>query len=126
MDRIESELAGALVDGRLPCKRAFALASRLDVPPRRIGEAADRLDVRVSRCQLGLFGVGADDAGRVGPAPQVADALRQAIEGRRVDGELPCAAAWTIAKAFGLAKLDVANAAEALHIRVSHCQLGCF
>jgi len=126
MDPLESAIRDALVNGRLPCERAFALASRLGIPVRRVGETADGLDVRISRCQLGLFGFEKDEPGSVAAAPRVSGSLREAIETRQSGEKLPCAAAWAIAAALDLRKLDVAAAAESLNVRVSHCQLGCF
>jgi len=43
-------------EGRLPCRDALALAERLGVDPRRVGEAADELGVKIVECQLGCFG----------------------------------------------------------------------
>ncbi len=126
MDPLERAIHEALIGERLPCERAFALASRLGVAPIRIGEAANRLVLRISRCQLGLFGFEDDEPGRMSPAPHVLDPLREAIQARRVEGKVPCAAAWETAAAFGLPKLEVADAIEGLGLRVSRCQLGCF
>jgi hypothetical protein len=81
--------------------------------------------VRLARCQLGLFGYG-DPKRIVHPAEQVAPELEQAIHEGLVEGRLPCAEAWAIAARFGLSKLEVANAAEKLEIRIEQCQLGAF
>ena len=49
------KVKAAAVDGRLSCARAFALAEKLAVKPRALGEAADDLGLRIVACQLGLF-----------------------------------------------------------------------
>ncbi len=54
-ERIEEELVKTAADGRLSCAQAFALAEKLGVRPRAIGEAADNLQIRIVSCQLGLF-----------------------------------------------------------------------
>jgi hypothetical protein len=74
---------------------------------------------------LGLFGYG-EPKRIVQPAEQVISELEQAIQAGLIDRRLPCAAAWAIADRLGLAKLDVANAAEKLGIRIKQCQLGAF
>lgn len=51
-----SEVKKASTDGRLPCKQALALANRLDVSPRRIGDAANEAGIKIVSCQLGCFG----------------------------------------------------------------------
>jgi len=53
---IASAIKGAVVDGRLPCARAFELAKELDVPVSRIGKACDEMGVKITNCQLGCFG----------------------------------------------------------------------
>ncbi len=52
---LEDEMRAALVDGRLPCAVAFKIAKELKVGPRDVGGAANRLSVKISRCQLGCF-----------------------------------------------------------------------
>ncbi|MHC5034718.1 MAG: hypothetical protein ACYTFZ_06750 [Planctomycetota bacterium] len=43
-------------EGRIPCARALALARRLGVDPKKIGEACNRARVKIVHCQLGCFG----------------------------------------------------------------------
>lgn len=46
------ESDGAL---RLDCEVALALAEELDVPPARIGDLCNRLDIKIRSCQLNCF-----------------------------------------------------------------------
>lgn len=43
-------------DKRLPCRLALRMAEEMGVGPQRIGEAANRLGVKIVACQLGCFG----------------------------------------------------------------------
>ncbi len=52
---IAEEIAVALVEGRLPCPTAFEVSRQLKVSPREVGDAASKLETRVSCCQLGCF-----------------------------------------------------------------------
>ncbi len=52
---LEEELKASLVDGRLPCAVAFKIARKLEVPPKQVGEAANRLNIKIASCQLGCF-----------------------------------------------------------------------
>ncbi len=127
MDNLERAIRAALVDGKLPCARAFAVAAEQRVAPIKIGEEATRLGIRISRCQLGLFGY--DEQGEkriVQPAASVPKSLEEAIHARLVEGRLPCRAAWEIAEEHDLPKLEVASAVEGLKFRLSVCQLDCF
>lgn len=54
-DRLERAVREAAREGRLPCARALELARELKVPPLRVGEAADRLGIKIVACQLGCF-----------------------------------------------------------------------
>jgi hypothetical protein len=51
-----SEVKRTSTDGKLPCKQALALANRLDISPRRVGEAANEAGIKIVSCQLGCFG----------------------------------------------------------------------
>jgi len=52
---LEGKVTSSLVDGRLPCAVAFKIAKELKVSPREVGETADKLRIRIARCQLGCF-----------------------------------------------------------------------
>jgi hypothetical protein len=53
---------------------------------------------------------------------RLAARLRAEAEGHG----LPCSAVWKIADELGFQRLEVSSALEAMGLRVSHCQLGCF
>lgn len=128
-DSLAEAIRGALVGGMLPCAEAFRIAEEQKVAPAEVGRAADELGIRVSHCQLGLFGYGPKAEGKhriVEPLPAVPPELSAEIKARLQEGRLPCAAAWVVARRLGRPRLEVSCAAEALHIRVAHCQLGCF
>ncbi len=55
MDQVIDRVRHEAVDGRLPCERALEIAEELGVPPRKVGEAADRAGVKITACQLGCF-----------------------------------------------------------------------
>ena len=57
---------------------------------------------------------------------KIDDALATAIRARLRDGRLTCAAAFAIAEELGVPRREVGRAADALGIRLSHCQLGAF
>lgn len=127
MEELEGAIREALLDDKLPCTRAFAVSEERGVSPRLVGREATRLGIRISRCQLGLFGY--NDLGNkriVKPAEEVSAELKAAIASRLAAKKLPCKAAWEIAARFKLSKLAVSSAVEALKIRFSDCQLGCF
>ncbi len=52
---LEDRIRSSTVDGRLPCAVAFQIAKEFKVSLRKIGEIANELEIKVSRCQLGCF-----------------------------------------------------------------------
>lgn len=127
LSELQREIEQRSVEGGLPCTAAFAIAERLNVRPGEVREQADRSDVRIVYCQLGLFGYVTFGSKRfVTPLAQVADQLATALREACVDGALPCAAAWRIAESEGLPRPVVGSAVETLEIRIAPCQLGCF
>jgi hypothetical protein len=125
--QLQQEIQRRSIDGRLPCITAFAIAESLSVRPDEVREQADRRDVRIANCQLGLFGYHTfGDKRFVAPLASVPDRLADALCAACIDGTVPCAAAWAIAEREGLPRPVVGSAAEALEIRIAPCQLGCF
>ena len=116
--------------GQVPCARACHLARRLGASLAEVGAAADASGVRISRCQLGLFGYGSKTEGKskivqaVDAAPAaLAARLRDAVDER---GRLTCSAVWAVARQSRVSRLQAAGVAEGLGLHVEDCQLGCF
>jgi len=111
--------------GNLPCAVAFKIADELGVSPAEIGKTVDLLDLRLSKCQLGLFGYQPDKKAVKAKAPenrQMEDAIRKALD----DGKLTCRQVWDIAGRFKVPKMAVSGACESLNIKIKPCQLGAF
>ena len=111
--------------GKLSCAAAFSIVTELKVLPRNVGIAIDLMEIRISRCQLGLFGY-EDKKPAFAPAETIDDGLKDAIENGLVDGRLPCKTSWEIADACGVPKMHVSAACELLKVKISSCQLGSF
>ncbi len=54
-ERIERRVREVAEDDKLPCAVAFKVAEEFKISRLAVGEAADRVGVRISRCQLGCF-----------------------------------------------------------------------
>ena len=129
-DALKEAVRAALdSEGKLSCAAAFRITREMDVSPSQVGQLADALEVRLNRCQLGLFGYGPKAEGRhkiVKPAEEVEEELAKAIRDGLGNGELSCEVAWEIADLMRIPKMHVAAAAETLGIKISRCQLGAF
>jgi hypothetical protein len=109
----------------LPCAVAFDIAKQFGLPPAEVGQAADTLSIKLSKCQLGLFGY-TPQKKIIHAQDVVDDALKDAIHAALENGRLPCRNAWEIAERFGLRKMAVSSACETLGIKIKPCQLGAF
>jgi len=115
----------AASEGTVTCAAAHDIAGELGVSPSEIGRTIDLLQLRIVECQMGLFGYQPRKK-VVEPANSVAPDLRDAINRAATDGRIACLAVWEIAREFGLPKMDVTAACEAMRIKIRQCQLGAF
>jgi len=122
---IRRALERVIKDGAASCAALCRIADDLHIPPAEVGVAADLMEVRVTRCQMGLFGY-TPESRIIKPTDEVSSELEGAIRESLVDGRIPCLSSWQVARRFGVAKMDVARACETLHIKISSCQLGAF
>jgi len=128
-ERLHEAMLSRLEDGKLPCSRAFAIARRLGLDPLTVGMAADEASIRISQCQLGLFGYGPKAEGKhkiVHAMDEVPERLAGRLRSEAEAGNITCAAVWRVADALHYQRLKTSSAVEAMGLRVSDCQLGCF
>lgn len=123
--KLAETVKGRILDGKISCAAAFRIVRDLKVPPLEVGFTIDTLEIPITKCQLGLFGYNPHKK-IVEPAESVSSGLEDAIRQAMVNDRLPCASAWEIAERFGLGKMDVTSACEALKVKISSCQLGTF
>jgi len=121
IDAVEQRAKGR----ELSCAAAFRIAGDLKARPGEVGLAVDLLDMRLAKCQMGLFGYRPEKR-VVKPAESVSEEMEKAIQAALVNQRLPCRAAWDIAERFSIPKMKVAAACEALDVKISSCQLGAF
>jgi hypothetical protein len=91
--------------------------------------AANDAGIRISRCQLGLFGYGPKAEGKhkiVHAMDQVPERLAARLRGAADQEGITCQAVWAVADDLGFKRIEAAAAVEAMGLRVSRCQLGCF
>ena len=122
---IKEKIIKNAAKGALACAVAFKMANEIGVSAAEIGKTADLLDLRLSKCQLGLFGYQPDKKAvkpRAAENREMEDAIRNALD----DGKLACRDAWEIASRFKVPKMAVSGACEYLGIKIKPCQLGAF
>ncbi|MBW2030310.1 MAG: hypothetical protein JRH06_10785 [Deltaproteobacteria bacterium] len=112
-------------EGTMPCATAFTIVKELGVTPDEVGFTLDFLEIKILKCQLGLYGY-QPNRKIVQPADKVGADLEKAIGESLEGGRLSCAKAWQIAEKFNIPKMEVASACETLKVKISPCQLGAF
>ncbi len=122
---ISNEIKKNAKEGKLPCAVAFQIAESLGVQPGDVGKTADILNVKLEKCQLGLFGHDPENK-KVKPDHEAASKLKGAIEPEVTDGRLACRTVWEISARLDVSKMKISNACEAMGIKIDKCQLGAF
>lgn len=121
---INTTVTSAARDGRISCVRAFELSAETGYKPEQLGAAMDENKIKITLCQLGLFGHGGNKA--VKPAETVDKKIEDLIKSRLNDGKISCDAVWCIADEMKMKKFDIACACEKMKIRINRCRLGAF
>ncbi|HKJ99770.1 MAG TPA: hypothetical protein VJ959_12695 [Desulfotignum sp.] len=122
---IAAKLQSVTKENQLSCASAHKAAAELGVAPKEVGIQADLLELRIVKCQLGLFGYEPEQK-RIDPEIDVSDDLWATIENQSTDGKISCRESWDIAKDFKISRLHMGSACEKINIRVKPCQLGAF
>ncbi len=122
---LAARLLESASDNELPCARAFEIEKETSASPEEIGRTLDLCGVRISKCQLGLFGY-VPHKKTVKPKSSQDARIEAAIGNGLADERLPCRIAWDIASQFNVPKMSVSNACEAMGIKIKPCQLGAF
>jgi hypothetical protein len=131
---IDSAIAAAITErlegGLLSCAAALELAAQHGWPAAVVGATADAMEVRLTACQLGLFGYpghakGWEAAGVANlPAPAGLDEALGAA--RNQAGELTCLGVWSAAQSAGCSRIQAGCVADRNGIKIRGCQLGAF
>lgn len=111
--------------GDMPCASAFKASDELNISTRTLGLYADVLDIRLSTCQIGLFGHG-KGVKLIKTLDRVDSALEKDIRERTTDGVIACKDVFDLARAHKTSKVDVGSACQTLGIKVKHCRFGAF
>ena len=111
---------------KLACVDAHAISSELGIAPSEVGKTLDLMEVRITECQLGLFGYEWADRSIVKPAEKVPDQLKDRILKEVEDNRVSCLSLWTVADEMNIPRMDVSAVCETLKLKVCCCQLGAF
>jgi hypothetical protein len=130
--RLNEQIAKAIREqspaGELACGMAEKISKELKVDVSEVGITADLLELKIKKCQLGLFGWGKKPShGKdIQAAPAVSAEIKSAIEEAAKNGAVTCASLWAIADRLGTERKVVSAACDFLGLKIKACQLGTF
>lgn len=126
----EKMRSGLDENGQLPCEKAHGIADELGVSPRSIGDRATESGIKISRCQLGMFGYTAKKSvpgfRKVQTLDTVPAEVEAAVRRTAENGKIACADLWRIGTSMNVSRIEMGNTAETMSLKVISCQLGCF
>ena len=126
-ERVSEVLKPHISGERISCSAAHKAAEELGVSPSEIGRNLDLLEVRITGCQLGLFGHGGKDRGKADfKLPAGAEKITAEIKRVAGDSGISCLELWRVAGENGCTKLEAAAICEESGIKIGSCQLGAF
>jgi hypothetical protein len=114
--------------GELACGMGEKISKELKVSISEVGITADLLEMKIKKCQLGLFGWGKKPShGKdIHAANSVPVELKSALEEVAENGGITCAALWMIADRLGAERKVVSAACDTLRLKIRKCQRGAF
>lgn len=127
-ERVTKAIREKSPGGELACAVTEKIAKDLKVGIPEVGVTADLLEMKIKKCQLGLFGWGKkpDHGKDVQAADFVSAEMKNALEKVTENGAVTCSAAWAIADRLGTERKAVSAACDTLRLKIRKCQLGAF
>ncbi len=130
--RPNEQIAKAILEkspgGGLACGIGEKISKELKVDISEVGITADLLEMKIKKCQLGLFGWGKkpNHGKNIDAADSVPVEMKSALEEVADNGRVTCAAVWAIADRLGTERKAVSASCDALKFKIHVCQLGAF
>lgn len=112
----------------IACGTCEKISKDLEVKILEVGITADLLEIKIIKCQLGLFGWGKEPNRVQGiqAADSVSLDIKSALEEAAENGVVTCGTLWRTADRLGVKRKVVSAACETLKLKTRACQLGIF
>jgi hypothetical protein len=125
-EKIVNAINQRIDEGRIACEDAHAMAAETAVQPEEVGRTLDYMEIKLHKCQLGLFGYGPGKRNIVTPSKSVPEALANRLQAGAEDGRISCLTLWNIAEEMGMSRREMTAACDGLGMKITACQLGAF
>jgi len=124
-ETVAAKIKEKISENKISCAEAHGISMELNATPADVGTAIDLLEVRIIKCQLGLFGYGKEKNIPV-LSDKVNPDIELAIRSSLVNERLACSSAWEIAKKYKVSRPMIAAVCETMKVKIFPCQLGAF
>jgi len=121
---ITNEILSNASDKKISCKSCYNISQKFVIPMDIIGEIVNDLDIKLNKCQLGLFGY--PEKKIIKPAATISSDLKNTIKNEVMDNKISCKKLWELAQNLKIEKMELSSACEAMSIKIKPCQLGAF
>ena len=127
-EKLAAAVKTKVVNNGITCGATEAIAKDLGLAMAAVGQTADLLELKIHKCQLGLFGWGAEQKhGKdIRAVETVAEDLKDVLSTTAREGVVTCAELWGIASRLGIERKKASSACETLNLKIRGCQLGTF
>ena len=112
-------------NGTISCVNLHSVADRSGITPEKAGVQADLLELRLVKCQLGLFGH-EPEGKNLDPNVTITPELDQKLDNSSGGGRITCRDCWKIADGMKIKRNLVGSACDKKGLKVKQCQLGAF
>ena len=126
---VVNALKNKAVEGRISCAAVHAIARSFHMPPLEVGVQADIIELRLTRCILGLFGherKKQESRKNLDIHVHISSELKKIILKQAKDKKITCIECWGIARQLKLKPSHVSSACEKMGIKIKPCQIGAF
>ncbi len=112
-------------NGTISCANVHSVAEKSGITPEKAGIQTDLLELRVVKCQLGLFGHPAEGT-QPDPDVELSAELDQKLENSSENGRITCRDCWKIADGMKINRNRVGAACDKKNLKIKQCQIGAF
>lgn len=112
-------------DGYLTCTAAFKLADQLGISNSEMGYYADALDLRLTKCRIGLFGHG-KGVKLVKKLDEVDYEIETRVQHFVENDRVNCEHILSIAEELKVSPVTVGSICQTKGIKIKNCCLGAF
>ncbi len=124
-ENISKKVMDESQNNSISCTAAFKLSKLLDIPYLEVGFYADSLNLKLSKCRIGLFGHG-KGVKLIKKLDTIDKNIEKRVDTFLDDERLSCENVLKIADEFKVSPVIVGSVCQTKGIKIKNCCLGAF